>query len=131
MHMKNIKTLPPALFNSYFGIFVDLHPAQTYLHPKFRRSFICSDRDFWLWSQKRGCGQPPIIAGVVNSNSQFVKMCCTTFARVQWASPVGSNSLVFVESGELPLIIAPIYNIQSESVPALCVPRQSVNVFCE
>lgn len=70
------------------------------------------------------------MAGVVNCG-WFVKMCYTTFTRVQWAFPVGSNSLVFVESGELPLIIAPIYNIQSECVPALCVPRQIVNVFCE
>lgn len=57
----------------------------------------------------------------------------STYSTDQQGFSVGSHSLVFVESGKLPLIISllPIYNIKSYCLPALCVPRQIVNVFSE
>lgn len=69
-----------------------------------------------------------------------LKIPCATYSKVQLGCFflcvcffIPSSEAHSVVCGKLPLIISllPIFNIQSWWLPALCVPRQIVNVFCE
>lgn len=76
---------------------------------------------------------------MVSTNCQALKTPCATYSKVQEGCFlcvcffIPSSEAHSVVCGKSPLIISllPIYNIQSWWLPALCVPRQIVNVFCE